>query len=75
MASDSTPAWTITEQREDYRQLPSGQFGMGVVVTFRTAGGVTGTVFVPQDQYTVEQVKSLVGPRAAAMDAVAGLTG
>lgn len=75
MANTETPAWTIEGQVEDYRQLPSGAFGMGVVVHFRLANGTTGTVFFPNDQYTESAVKAAVTARAAAMAAVAQLTG
>ena len=75
MATDSTPAWTIEGQVEDYRQLPSGQFGQGIVVSFRTAEGATGTVFVPLDKYTADEVRAAVSARAATMAAVAKLSG
>lgn len=71
----NTPTWEIIAQREDYRPGPSGAFVSGVVVTFRTASGATGSVFVPDTQYTTEAVRQAVAARAAAMEAVAALKG
>jgi hypothetical protein len=76
MASDNGgPAWTITAQREDYQVGPNGQLGAGVVVTFTTASGITGSVFVPNADYNVAKVRALVDARAAAMEAIHRLAG
>ncbi|MGH3180330.1 MAG: hypothetical protein ACRDOE_00245 [Streptosporangiaceae bacterium] len=68
-------AWRITAQREVNRLNASGQYVSGVLLTFQTAGGLIGTAFVPDAQYTAERVKNLVNDRVAAMEAVQGLQG
>ena len=68
-------SWQITGQREDYRPGPTGAFVSGVVVTFSIPSGASGSVFVPDAQYSPASVRALVDARAAAMEAVAGMTG
>lgn len=75
MATDGAPVtWEITAQREDYRPGPTGAFVTGVVISFRTGQGHTGSVFVPDTLYTVDAARSAIAARAAAMDAVGRLT-
>ena len=71
----ATPAWTITQQTETTDLGPAGTFVAGVRVTFRTAAGVTGSVFVPADGFTVDEVRRMVAAKAAIHDDVAGLQG
>ena len=75
MADPNVPAWVVTQQTETSDIGPDGTYVAGVKVTFRTALGVVGSVFVPHRDYTVDTVARLVGERAASMDAVAGLAG
>lgn len=55
-------------------QLAGGRFVKGVEVSFVTAKGNTGSVFLPDDQYTPDAVRAAIAERAALMDAVSGLT-
>lgn len=73
--ANAEPTWTIVGQAEDFRQDERGNFVQGFVVTFRTASGATGTVFVPADRYTVDEVRQRVSAMAQTVQAVAGLTG
>lgn len=73
--ADSTPAWVITAQVQTTDLGPSNAYVEGVKVTFRTAAGAIGAVFVPHTDYTAARVRQLVGDRAAVMDEVAGLQG
>lgn len=75
MATDNQPAWEVTGQREDYGALPNGQYGPGVMVSFRTRSGATGSVFVPGTSYNVDTVRSMVATQAEAMEAVHQLKG
>lgn len=68
-------AWIITQQTESQDIGPSGTFVAGVKVTFRTARGVTASVFVPADSYSAENVRAAVAEKAATVDAVADLRG
>lgn len=73
--ADSSPRWTVTGQREDMQVGPAGTFVPGVVVSFRTTSGATGSVFVPHESYTVDKVRQLIDARAEVMEGVAGLEG
>lgn len=75
MASELTVPWTVTSQREDFQPGPNGQLVQGVVVSFTTAAGVQGSVFVPNAEYVPDRVRAYIAARAAAMDAVSRLTG
>lgn len=75
MAPSGAPAWSIVSQREDFQAGPNGQLAAGVVVTFTTASGVTGSVFVPNADYTVDRVRQAIANRAQAMESVQKLTG
>lgn len=68
-------SWTITGQREDFRADENGDYGNGIVVSFITGHGNRGSVFVPQKDYTAENVRRLVASKAGQMDAVSQLTG
>lgn len=73
--TDSAPAWTIIQQSPTSDLGPEGSYVSGIKVTFRTAAGVTGSVFVPEAGYSVEAVRAAVSARAAVADGVAGLQG
>jgi len=69
-----TPAWSVISQAETMGIGPTGTAGSGVKVTFRLSDGTTGSVFVPDAQYTPEQVKAAITARVGAFQAVKGLT-
>lgn len=69
------PAWTITQQQETTDLGPAGTYVTGIKVTFRTATGQVGSVFVASSDYTVPNVSAAVSARAAIVDAVQGLQG
>lgn len=69
------PAWRVTGQQETMDLSAGGTYVAGVKVSFQTTRGTLGSVFVPSDQYAPERVRQLVAERAAAIDAVDGLTG
>lgn len=73
--ADKPPAWEVTAQVQTTDLGPAGAYVDGVRISFRTAAGALGTVFVANGDYTVERVRSLIAERAAVMDAVHGLTG
>lgn len=72
-ASDLT-SWKVTGQNESTQVQQSGPPVPGVRVFFQTGQGHTGSVFVPQAQYTVTNVRALVNAAAAKMDAVGSLS-
>lgn len=76
MAPDQIPApWEVIQQVEKTDLGPGGAYVPGMTITFRTAGGVTGSVFVPHADYTVDAVRKAIGARAAVLDTVAELRG
>jgi hypothetical protein len=74
MASNGA-AWTVTSQREDVNLGPNNALAKGVQVTFTTASGITGSVFIPDADYRPDVVRARIAERAAAMEAVHKLTG
>lgn len=75
MPDNGTSSWEVTGQVETMDQGPGGSYVPGVKVTFRTSSGAIGSVFVPHERYTVDEVKRAIAARAGAMDAVSGLRG
>lgn len=76
---DATPApgtgWEIKTQVSKVAPGPGGGLTQGYEVTFQTASGVLGAVFIPQLQYNVANVQAAVAAQALIMDQVAGLKG
>lgn len=66
--------WTVTGQNEtnDFDQL--GHVTQGVTVYFKTGLGQTGSVFIAKDAYSVDNVRTAIRGKVAAMDAVSQLT-
>jgi len=75
MAGDVTAAWVITNQAETSDLGPDGTYVPGVKVSFKTALGVVGSVFVPSAQYSADTVRNAVSARAAVADEVAQMAG
>jgi hypothetical protein len=75
MATDAGLGWTIIGQAETMQTDDAGAFVPGVTITFQLQGGQTGSVFVPNARYNVENVRAAVNARAGAMAAVAKLQG
>lgn len=71
--SPAAPRYTVTQQAEVTDIGPTGAYVSGVRVTFRTATGSIGSVFLPSDQYTVDGVRQAVDERCATMEAVSAL--
>lgn len=77
--TDPQPApgtgWTI--QAQQYKVAPgiSGALTPGMEVTFTTASGIMGSVFIPQAQYTVDYVRQQVAAQALVLDQVQNLKG
>ncbi len=65
MAAD----YTITNQRQT-STLIGGQFQQVMEVTFQTATGSTGAVYIPVGQYTADAVKQAVEARVQVLNEV-----
>lgn len=66
--------WTVTGQAEATIIDPTGRVREGYNVTFLTGNNVSGTVFVPHDQYTADYVRSMISARVQSLDAVHNLS-
>lgn len=67
--------WTVTSQLSDQTQITSaGQVVTGHIVYFITGDGHRDSVFVPDDHYTPDNVRTMIAAQAAAADAVGQLS-
>lgn len=73
--ADKPPTWSVTAQVPTTDIGPAGAYVDGVRVTFRTASGAVGQIFVPHSDYTVERVRTMIAERAAVLEGVAALEG
>jgi hypothetical protein len=67
--------WRIESQIEDIQPAGAAGFTRGFKVGWITDSGIRGTVFVPETQYTPENVTALVSAAVANAALVAGLSG
>lgn len=66
--------WQVISQLEQTQIGTNSQLVKGMLVTFTTGLGNTGSVFVPDAQYTPSTVKAAIAAQAATLDAVSRLT-
>jgi hypothetical protein len=64
--------WTVVNQRPT-QQLVNGVFQQVIEVTFTTAKGYTGSVYIPRSTYGPESAKAAIDAEVAKVDAVANL--
>lgn len=72
---DNAITWNVTTQQETTRPDSTGRFVSGVLVTFTTSNGLSGSVFVPDAQYTPDNVRSAIQARVEQMVGVQSLQG
>ena len=68
------PRWSVTSQIEQVQATPGGQLVDGYTVSFVTAQGHQGTVFIPRTSYNRDTVTREVDTQARLLDAVGALT-
>lgn len=68
------PTWKITGQTPGFDTTPGSGLTKGVTVSFTVNGTIQGSVFVPENQFTVEYVRSEVAAEAAKLAAIQALT-
>lgn len=68
------PTWQVTGQIEQTQIGANSQLVKGMLVSFTTGAGNSGSVFVPDSQYTPDKVKAAIVAQAAVLDAVSALT-
>lgn len=67
-------SWTVTGQLDNqYSVDGSGQPILGHVISFITGGGERGSVFIPEDKYTVGNVERAIKAKAEIVAAVGRL--
>lgn len=62
--------WAVTAQQEVTAPDANGRYVPGVRVSFQTARGLTGTVFVPDQQYNAATVRAAVNARVDLMHSI-----
>lgn len=75
MANSTGTGWKVTGQQQTTGLDESGRATQGVTVSYLTASGVSGSVFVPLTRYTPENVKAEIMDRVARHNAVDALQG
>lgn len=74
--STPTPVtWYVISQTEVTQPGPQGRLVSGHRIVFGVSTGDTGSVFVPDDQYTVENVQAAIQARVALIVGVGALSG
>lgn len=73
----STPSqgWRVVSQQETLAPAASGTFTRGIQVFFVTARGNTASVFLPESQYSADNVRAAIAAKVANLDGVSDLTG
>lgn len=66
--------WKITGQTPGFDTTPGSGLAKGTTVSFVVNGNIQGSVFVPDSQFTVENVRQAVAAEAAKLAAVQSLT-
>lgn len=76
MTAPTAPGgWTVTHQTETTDlDHASGAYTSGYKITFRTAAGHIGSVFVTDQGYYPDAVKQIIDAKAQLVDAVGTLT-
>lgn len=67
--------WTITSQSRTIQNDASNTPVRGIEVYFTTGKGATASVFIPDAQYTPDNVRARVADFANRLDQVQGATG
>jgi hypothetical protein len=68
------PAWSVTSVISTTGQDGTGRYSQGKNVTFTLASGVTGSVFVPDNLFTPDQVKQAIMAEADKLHQVSQLS-
>jgi hypothetical protein len=67
--------WRVTAQQEEMAPGAAGTYTKGVRVFFQLDSGPSGSVFVPNETYTIDNVRAAILARANAMADVHALSG
>lgn len=67
--------WYVISQTEVTQPGPQGRLVSGHKIVFGLSTGDTGSVFIPDDQYTVDNVQAAIQARVALIVGVGALSG
>jgi hypothetical protein len=67
-------SWRVTSQQEGTQPGPAGTYTKGVTVYFNVSTGDSGSVFIPNNMYTSDNVIAAVNARAAQLAEISQLT-
>lgn len=73
-ASPTNSGWNVTGQMETQQIGPNGSFVKGIEVYFQTTNGHSGSVFLPNAQYSLPAVTAAIHARADLLDSVGNLS-
>ena len=73
--SPTRPGWRVVGQTMQTLPGPGSGLTTGWRVTYETAQGVQGSVFVPQNEYTPDRVKELISEAVATVNQIHQLSG
>lgn len=74
-ATSKPVTWYVLSQTEVVQPTTQGRLMSGVKVTFQLSTGETGSVFVPDSDYTLDNVQAAIQARVALLAGVGGLSG
>lgn len=72
--SPTNSGWDVTGQSETQQIGPNGSFVRGVEIYFTTRAGHSGSVFLPNAQYSQPAVRTAINARADLLDSIGGLS-
>lgn len=72
--SPTNSGWDVTGQIESQQLGAAGGFVKGVEVYFTTRAGHSGSVFLPNAQYSLQAVQTAINARADLLDSVGSLS-
>ena len=67
--------WRITQQTPGMGRMANGPYVQGVNIMFALDNGLSGTVFVPNDQYNPQTVRDAIQIAAQRMNEIHQLSG
>jgi hypothetical protein len=73
MPETPRPKWRVVGQSETLQPDATGRFTHGVLITFQTAEGLVGTVFVPDVHYNPAYVREAINAKVKLMEEIQGL--
>jgi hypothetical protein len=72
--TNNPSSWRVVAQQETTAPGPAGTYTKGVIVSFVTGAGETGSVFVPNNVYNAETVREMVAAKVAVMAGIGALS-